>query len=55
MVAEALFDAGVSTPLRRIGLPDRFIECGVVASLQERYGITTGHLIEAAAKAARRH
>ncbi len=55
MVAETLFDAGVSTALTRIGLPDRFIECGVMASLQERYGITTGHLIQAAAKAARRH
>ena len=47
MTAETLFDAGVSTPLTRIGLPDRFIECGVVASLQERYGLTTSSLIAA--------
>ena len=48
MVAEVLYDAGISTPLRRVGLPDQFIECGVVATLQERYGITTSHLIAAA-------
>jgi len=53
MTAEVLFDAGITTPLTRIGLPDRFIECGVVASLQERYGITTRHLIEAASRTAR--
>jgi len=52
MTAEVLFDAGVSTRLTRVGLPDQFIECGVVASLQERYGITTTRLIAAAAAAA---
>jgi transketolase len=53
MTAEVLFDAGVSTPLARVGLPDRFLECGVVSSLQERYGITTKHLIAAAEGALR--
>jgi transketolase len=53
LVAEALFDAGVTTPITRIGLPDQFIECGVVTSLQDRYGITTRHLVDAGARAAR--
>jgi transketolase len=47
-VAEALFDAGISRPLARIGLPDRFIECGSVPTLQRRYGITTDHIVAAA-------
>jgi transketolase len=55
MTAEALFDAGVSRPLTRVGLPDRFIECGTVVSLQDRYGISTSRLIDAAVKAASRH
>ena len=54
MVAEALFDADVVKPLTRIGLPDKFIECGVVSSLQDRYGISTRHLVEAGAQATRR-
>lgn len=54
MVAEALFNADVVKPLTRIGLPDKFIECGVVTSLQDRYGICTRHLVEAGAHATRR-
>ena len=54
MVAEALFDADVVKPLTRIGLPDKFIECGVVSSLQDRYGISTRHLVEAGARVTRR-
>jgi transketolase len=53
MAAEALFDAGVTTRITRVGLPDKFIECGVMASLQDRYGITTRHLVDAGARAAR--
>jgi len=41
LVAEALFDAGVSRRLTRIGIPDRYIECGSVPVLQETYGLTT--------------
>jgi transketolase len=52
LVAEALFDHRVSTPITRIGLPDKFIECGVTPSLQKLYGITTDHLIAAANSAA---
>jgi transketolase len=45
LVAEALFDAGVARPLTRIGLPDRFIECGSVPTLQARYGISLEAMI----------
>jgi transketolase len=46
LVAEALFDRGVIKPLRRIGLPDRFIECGSVPHLQDRYGLSTDGVVE---------
>jgi transketolase len=46
LVAEALFDRGVTKPLRRIGLPDRFIECGSVPHLQDRYGLSTNRVVE---------
>ena len=48
LVAEALFDAGVSKKLTRVGLPDKFIECGSVPYLQDRYGLTAERLAEAA-------
>ena len=41
LVAETLFDAGISKKLTRIGLPDRYLECGSVPVLQDTYGITT--------------
>ena len=44
LVAEALFDAGVTRQLTRVGLPDKFIECGSVPYLQDRYGLTTERL-----------
>jgi transketolase len=50
LVAEALFDRGVLKPLRRIGLPDRFIECGSVPHLQDRYGLSTERVVEVLAK-----
>jgi len=40
LVVETLFDAGVSTKVTRIGLPDRYIECGAVPTLQQKYGLT---------------
>lgn len=46
LVAETLFDAGISHKLTRIGLPDRYIECGAVPTLQARYGITTEAIIQ---------
>ena len=32
--------------MTRIGLPDRFIECGSVPTLQARYGISLDAMIE---------
>jgi len=48
LVAEALFDAGVTKTLIRVGLPDKFIECGSVPYLQDRYGLTAEKLAAAA-------
>lgn len=45
LVAETLFDAGVSRRLTRIGLPDRYIECGSVPTLQARYGLTVDAIV----------
>lgn len=39
-VVEALYGAGLHRPLRRVGIPMRYIECGAVPTLQERYGLT---------------
>ena len=52
LVAETLFDAGVSKKLTRIGIPDRYIECGSVPVLQETYGLTTPRVVETVAAAA---
>jgi transketolase len=46
-VAETLADHGVGKRLHRIGLPDRHIECGAVATLQERYGLTVDRIVDA--------
>ena len=47
-VAEALFEAGIVKPLARVGLPDRYLECGAVPTLQKRYGLATESLVSAA-------
>jgi 1-deoxy-D-xylulose-5-phosphate synthase len=39
-VAEHLSDAGITTPLVRVGWPDQFIEHGSVTILREKYGMT---------------
>jgi transketolase len=49
LVAETLFDSGILRPLTRIGLPDRYIECGSVPHLQAKYGISTDRMVEAIA------
>jgi transketolase len=41
LVVETLFDAGILRKVTRIGLPDRYIECGAVPTLQQKYGLTT--------------
>ncbi len=48
LVAETLFDAGIVKPMARVGLPDRYIECGAVPTLQARYGLTPESLVAAA-------
>jgi transketolase len=48
LVAETLFDAGMTKRLSRIGLPDRYIECGSVPTLQKRYGLMMDNLVAAA-------
>ena len=49
LVAEALFERGVTKPLTRIGLPDAYIECGSVPHLQSLYGLSTERVVEAIA------
>ena len=46
-VAETLVEHRVRQPLTRLGLPDQWLECGSVASLQEKYGLTVDRLTEA--------
>jgi len=46
LVLDALQEAGIQKPMLKIGIPDRFIECGSVPFLQDKYGLTTPRLIE---------
>jgi transketolase len=46
-VVEALYGAGIHRPLRRVGIPMRFIECGTVPTLQARYGLTVDGIVAA--------
>jgi len=45
LVSEALFAHGISKQLTRIGLPDRFIQCGSVPHLQSAYGLTVDQML----------
>ncbi|MBN9218657.1 MAG: transketolase family protein [Mesorhizobium sp.] len=45
LVVETLFDAGITRKVARIGLPDRYIECGAVPTLQAKYGLTTDAMV----------
>ena len=48
-VAEALAEAGLGRPLRRVGLADTFAEGALTAPyLFAKYGLTTQHLVDAA-------
>jgi transketolase len=47
-VAEALAEAGVTAPLRRVGIPDTFAEAGSREYLFAKYGLGTQDIIEAA-------
>jgi transketolase len=46
LVVETLFDAGIAKKVTRIGLPDRYIECGAVPTLQQKYGLTVEAVVE---------
>jgi transketolase len=46
LVLDAMQEAAILKPMLKIGIPDRFIECGSVPYLQDKYGLTTGRLIE---------
>jgi transketolase len=54
LVAECLNERGMPKRLTRIGLPDRFIECGSVAHLQDVYGLSTDRVVETIVAAAER-
>jgi len=45
-VLEELSNLGLSTPVARIGWPDRFIEHGKPEALREKYGITAAAALE---------
>lgn len=47
-VAEAIAEAGVAVRFKRFGIPDRFLECGSVPYLTDKYGLSVRHVIEAA-------
>lgn len=46
LVFDAMIEAGLACPVLKIGLPDRFMECGSVPFLQDKYGLTTPRVIE---------
>ncbi|WP_439603352.1 transketolase family protein [Devosia sp.] len=46
LVVETLFDAGIVRKVTRIGLPDRYIECGAVPTLQQKYRLTVEAVVE---------
>ncbi len=44
LVLDTLYAYGVMKPLMKIGIPDRFIECGSIPYLQTRYGLTAARV-----------
>ena len=44
-IIEHLHDAGVTTPVERIGWPDEFIEHGKVSILREKHGLTADNCV----------
>ena len=47
-VAETLAEAGIATPLRRIGIADTFAEAGSREYLFAKYGLGTQNIVDAA-------
>lgn len=48
LVAEALYDACIFRPTVRVGIPDRFVECGSLPYLQDKCGMTVDRIVELA-------
>lgn len=46
LATETLYHNGILKPLLRIGIPDRFIECGSLPYLQTKYGLTAKRVVE---------
>ena len=49
-IIEHLNDAGIETPVERIGWPDEFVEHGKVEILRAKHGITLENALEKALK-----
>ena len=47
LVTRALYENGVCKPTRFVGLDDRFFECGSRDYLEEKFGISTEHVLRA--------
>ena len=47
-VADALCREGVPVRITKLGLPDRFLECGSVPYLTEKYGLSVSRIVQAA-------
>jgi 1-deoxy-D-xylulose-5-phosphate synthase len=45
-IIEHLADAGVATPVVRVGWPDQFVEHGSVGTLRKKHGITAQALVD---------
>ena len=50
-VLEHLSEAGIPTPVVRIGWPDAFIEHGSVSVLRKKHGLTVEAIVEKVARA----
>lgn len=47
-VASAICDAGLAVKFKKIGVPDRWMECGSVPYLTDKYGLSARHIAQAA-------
>jgi transketolase len=47
-VSEVLLEGHWTGHIRKIGIPDVFLECGSVPYLTDKYGLSVGHIIRAA-------
>ena len=50
VLATCILHAGISTPVERIGWPDRFVEHGKPEILREKHGLTVERALEKALK-----